>query len=305
MKRIDWTTYENAQVYAATMDLLAKRKVALPVSDPQSGKLFMQAIRDAQVVITENRRRALTSIDAVSGELRKRFQDNGVLPQHIDCLRRGYKKRADREQQVEDPKDVRIRELEAQVKVLEEENQALEDEQDDFTDRIKELEARPDAMQVVQQWCSKMLADALRDALPSMPKVADLSAQVAPKKEPLPQFERDRRRDPEAAASGGSPKAKKRIAIIGGYDEHHRVIHTEVGAFLDLRYVRGDAAVEKIAALKDFSKEPGTSTIVWTTELGSVQLRAAQLSIQNRATFNGNVDGVVHKLRTYIEKERS
>lgn len=87
--RVDWTTYEQAQFYAAVVDLLKGRKIELPISTAAGRTAFLQACRDAQVAIVENRRRNIASIDNITGDLRRRFIETGVLPQHPEKLKKG------------------------------------------------------------------------------------------------------------------------------------------------------------------------------------------------------------------------
>ena len=66
--RIDWTDFEEDKVARATLDILRAEHVKMPIDDPwkRNGPL-LAAVRKAQVVLPENRRRPIANRDTVAG----------------------------------------------------------------------------------------------------------------------------------------------------------------------------------------------------------------------------------------------
>lgn len=263
-KRVDWTAYEQGQVYAATVDLLKNRKVSLPVEPP--GKEFLQAIRDAQVSLPENRRRPFASIDSLTGDLAKRFVDNGIIRKdHHESYRRGWnKKQKNAEAPEVDPRDTRIEELQHEVTGN---NQYIQE----LHGRISSLEAeleywknQPGPMDFIQQWVAQTLSLAMQGA-EAAKRRSEGGMEPAPdlleryRKQPIPQFERERRKDPTPTPGTGDLRPK--FAVVGdllGPDKE--AIHKECGTVAQMRYLD---ATNKLQGLKQFNANSGR-VVIWT-----------------------------------------
>jgi hypothetical protein len=302
MKRIDWTEYEQAQVYAATVDLLDNRKVALPVEGFKGGKAFMQAIRDAQVALPEKRRRPLASIDAVSGDLRKRFIDAGILPRDIDSLRRGADKKS-AAPEAPDPKDERIAELEQQVSRLEDEVSSLEQANTTQAGRIAELEARPDAMTVVQQWVARTLSLALI-AADDAKKPAAMRVEPQQTKEALPQFEKDRRKDPVAAAAGSARPFRAKVAVIGGQPQDHASIAEHLADHADLRYFSPQPSASVMDAIKGIAGSGGT-VLLWSDHASHQVESQLKARVVQYHRHSGNLTSLIERIKGFIITQRN
>lgn len=295
MKRIDWTVFEQSQIFAATFQLVQNRKLQLPVEGSPGCSSFLQAMRDAQVgALPGNRQRTLSSIDAVTGDLLKRFQDNGVLPRDLKTLRRGYKLK-----EKSDPRDLRIAALEEQVKKLEGDCSLANDQRSDAWEQIKALQARPDAMTVVQQWVAKTLSLALIAAEDAKKPHA---LRIEPVKEVLPEFERARRKHPEQAASAAGI-FKPKLAIIGGQAADHLAISRDFeGARInvDLRYFSPQPGTTVYDSLKQIASSGG-AVLLWhdhAHQSVEAQLKARQISYHRH---DGNLVSVIERLHGFAE----
>lgn len=319
MARIDWSVYEQSQVFTATSDLLKQRKVALPVQSELGLKLFMQAMRDAQVgALPEARRRPLASIEAVGGDLRKRFIDAQILPSNPERYKRGSAKRMGGRAAPVDPKDERIAELESEKSHLESEVADLDRKLEEAQRRIAELEARPDAMTVVRQYVSRMLADALLladdakkpahqrfDSAPPLKPPAEREA-VPPiyedrRKEQVPDFEKERRKTGGAPEPSAAPKLPK-ILIVGGGSAHQKT------ALPAAKILNGEArcifwADESYDLLTDRAKgADGVFILMGATSHDAVGV-VAKANKHYQRVIGYSPDHLVNMIRNWLKRE--
>lgn len=236
-KRIEWTEFEQSTVYSATVDLLKDRKAELPISTSKARLVFLQAVRDAQVALPENRRRKyILAVENITGDLRQRFIDNGILPRDLESLkvRRGKAKEAQVEE-VRDPRDDRIVELTGQI----DDAQRLLGEKDGLIEtlrgRIVVLESQPTPLALMQNFIADTIAlafqkvgDAQKPHGVRMPATFHKAppgverddpspdAIIEKRKEDLPAFERERRKDPQYLSGNSEEMRLPKITVIGG-----------------------------------------------------------------------------------------
>ena len=289
--KIIWTVTEQADFYSAFIEELKEAGVEFPVKASDLSKT-MAAARTAMKVIKVERRREMTSIDSIRGDLAKRLIDNGVFPRdYLESLR---KKRAKDEPQP-DPRDVRIKELEAEIETAEKYNVALIEEKRALQERIAVLENQPSPVDLVKSFFADIIAEGLAKRA-VMDKPAGVYGPVKKPEGPLPDFERARRR---GDVPDGKPQPKKKVALIGGWSDDHAVVVREFGEKLDLRLIKGDDSADKVRALGDWAKQPGHVVVAWFTEMRPEVERAVKLSIPSPARAQGNLQDLLGKLRGY------
>lgn len=218
-KRVDWTDFEQAQVYSAVVDLLKAKKIATPVEPGKNGALFMNVMREAQVVLPDKRRRPLANVDALppATPLAKRFMDNGIIPKdYYFSYRRRATKKAGVPEEAPDPRDQEIVDLRNQLDAAQtgiREFQALAEQ---LRGRVLELENQPSPMQVMQRAIAETLAMALQ--MHEDRKKPDFMRPEPPverRKEELPAFEIERRKSGGVPEQPATPRLPK-ILIAGG-----------------------------------------------------------------------------------------
>lgn len=162
-KRVDWTDYEQSQVYSAAVEMLKQRKVQLPISNSAGRVAFLKVMRECQVVLPDNRRRPhINSLENISGDLATRFITNNVLTKDFKNLKKGSDKKL--KEQAPDPQALRIQELEAEVAGNKQYIQEREDRITELEARIVELQSQPTPMQLIQKFVADTLAMALTQA---------------------------------------------------------------------------------------------------------------------------------------------
>lgn len=272
--KIIWNVTEEADWYAAFLEGLKERKVPTPVG-PGHLKEVMEAAREALKVLRVERRRSITSIDAIRGELGKRLVGNNIFPRnYLDVLRRGAAKKAI-EPEI-DPNLQRISELEAEITKHTSYIEELENRLETAQGRINELENQPTPMQLLQRAVAETLAMALTMAEDQKkpaglrvpggePSQAGKSTTEADRrKEDIPQFERDRRKDPIAftsAINASTPGNRPKFALIADFTGGDKAnIHAAVREIADVRYLDSS---NKFQGLKQFNANAGR-IVVWT-----------------------------------------
>lgn len=143
-QRVEWTDFEQETLFAAVTDLARQ----------QPGISLVKAMQMAQVSIHDaRRRRKITSISNIPIGLRNRFIQVGLLARDWEKQLRRVRKDVAAPQ--EDPRDARIRDLEAEVTKLREELRDAEVE-------VRELRNRPTPTQLIQTFIADTLALALQ-----------------------------------------------------------------------------------------------------------------------------------------------
>lgn len=256
--KIIWTVTEQADWYAAFIAALKERDVAFPVTQSDLKKI-MEAAREALKVLKVERRRDITSIDSIRGDLAERLIGNGIFPRnYLTELRRPGSKAAAGATGKEDPQARRIAELEEHVKALEDERDGLLLEKGDFIERIAVLDRRPTATESIQLFVAETLAMALD--LHEQGKRPE-ALRIPREKAEIPDFERERRRDPVAAAGGGLNGGKPKFALVADFvGSDKAAIHSACSGVADLRYLDGHG---KLSGLKVFNANGGR-IVVWT-----------------------------------------
>ena len=178
---------------------------------------FVHAVIEAQVVLPQNRRREINSIDGIAGEFRKRFVDNGFLPADVAPFRKGYKPPEEREEN--DPQKIRIAELTAErdelgtrVDELKTQNKGLVEE----SLRLRrELQGMPSEANVVKNFVADILYlwDAKKKAVPGASHLPEVSQVPKVLEEPRPP-----KHDSEQRQEDVAPKVH--VAVVGGGTMH-------------------------------------------------------------------------------------
>ena len=290
--RIDWTLTEQSDWYAAFVEALKKRKVEFPVRQSDL-KDVMESAREALLVLKVERRRPMASIDAIRGDYAQRLVDNGIFPRdYLDVLRRTP--RAPEEPEV-DPREVRITELEAR---LQEVSTLAASQKAEIAGLQHQLSKTPKERDVVVNFFADILyaAKAKEQALikPELrittPPV-DLEAKA--------NADAERKRLEET-----SGEKRIRIAIVGGKDPMHQLVHAEVGKYADMRYFSSDDRDKLVDSLRQF-KMPGYGKIfLWSDAIdhGSLnKLKSANIPFEY---FSGQHTKLIERIKAEIIKMR-
>lgn len=178
-KRVDWTPEERQKWREASLELLKQRKFKHPKNWMELGN-FMRIVREAQIVLSESRRRDLRSTNAFEPDFQF-FIDAGFLPVNVRDLRKGAGKR---EAEKTDPNLIRINQIsderdKAVELALGEESQRKAAEAEVQVLRAK-LAQVPTEAQVIKTFIADILADvqARGRALPG-PTSAQINETVA------------------------------------------------------------------------------------------------------------------------------
>lgn len=221
MDKIIWTVTEQADWYAAFVAALERRKVPLFPVTADRLRDVMGAARDALLVIKTERRRTITSVDSIRGDLAKRLITNGIFPRdYLESLR--LKRRGAERVEERDARDDRIAQLEEELSAAIDAGAKTNDALGAALARIAELEQRPAPVDLIKSFFADIIAEGLAKRA-AADKPAHVAGPIAPPKEPLPDFERARRKDPVAAAGGnGSTPKLPKILIVGGNSAYDR-----------------------------------------------------------------------------------
>lgn len=252
--KIIWTLTEESDFYAAFVTSLQKRRLAFPVQSSDL-KAIMESAREGVLVLKVERRREMSSVDSIRGDVAKRLIDNGIFPRnYLEALRRNAKVAND-----DDPQAKRIEELTAKVTQLEGQLQASEEEIGMLGDQLREAQNQPTPAQAIQRLVAETLAMAL--SLHDDSRKPE-GVRVQREREEIPAFERERRKDPVAAASGGVNGARKpKFALVADFvGSDKAAIQSALGELADLRYLDAQA---KLQGLKDFNANGGR-IVMWT-----------------------------------------
>lgn len=328
-KRIDWTEYEQATMYSAIVELLKSRKIETPISTAKGRTAFLNVARDAQVALPENRRRKhLNSLDNITGALRQRFIDNGILPRNLEALKKGAKVKAP------DPREEKIAELTQQLEQVREEwaNQLEQAKQqctqlqtinNDLRERITVLENQPTPMMMLQEAIADTLALAMRKAndvnKPAFfrpgggsvaPKSAgirrdddpthDEAAFVERRKENLPVFERERRKDPSPTSSAGE-KLPKVVIVANGRAVQSTAEPAIKGLVHQARFtiVSGD----NIHALKDKVRNADMTFVLIGSVSHATTNSVTQATRHFERVHNWGADNLRSRIKVWLERE--
>lgn len=237
-KRVDWTEHEQDELYTASVSLFKE--------NPKMR--FLEGVRMAQIVLQPGRKRTLSTISNIPKPLRDRFVLNGFLSKDWEKMGRRVKR-------VPDTTVSRVSELEETIKLRDQEIEALKT-------KIESLMARPAADQVVQAWIARTISLALIEANAANKPEAQtpLRAIEAKLREPIPDFERQRRKDPTGFTVGMNNKSKTRFALISEFDNVDKGrLHNEIQGFADIRYID---ALDKFGTLGRFNADGGR-IITW------------------------------------------
>lgn len=257
--KIIWTLTEESDFYAAFISELQHRKMTFPVDNSRLGDI-MKAARDAVKVIKVERRRDITSVDSIRGEIAKRLIDNGFFPRnYMVSLRRGY--RAGDQEGEPDPKDIRIADLMNQIEAADRDLAEYKLTVQNLRDRMQLMSEQPTPVQLIEDFFARIIAKGLGMKAASEKPAHAIISNV--KKEELPEFERERRKDPTgyiAPTANGKPKFAL-VADFVGSDKAS--IHEAVSDVAELRYIDAQA---KLQGLKDFNANGGR-IITWADHM--------------------------------------
>lgn len=301
--RVDWTDFEQAQVYAATVDLLKAKKIATPVEPGKNGALFMSVLREAQVVLPEKRRRPLANVDALptSSPLAKRFVENQIIPKDYYQV---YRRRANKKASPADEPQVdpRILELETLNQQYVEQITSLGQRLADAETKLHAYARQPTPMQLIQRFVADTLAMALIQ-VEDHKKPAGFRPPLEERRQPqeqmpLPEFERERRRDP--MPTPGLPSDKPRIVVVGGSDKDYARIQNEVGRHADMRYIDTPAKING-SALKHLTSNGGR-VVVWTDFASHTFNKSLEAANVQYHRHSGNLNSLVEYLKATILK---
>lgn len=243
MKRVDWTEHEQDEMLTAA--------VRIAKENPKMALLAIMKL--SQVAVAENRKRNLNAISNLPKYLRDRLVLQGLLDKDWERKRRGYKAR------LPDPKDAKIAALEAQIKTL---NEALAEANTDLKGMDEEnnrLLSQPGPLELVEDFFARIIAKGLGMKDDAGKPYGVHGTPIV--KIPIPQHERDRRKDPVgfAALQGGS-KTKPKFAIVSSFEDIDKAqLHRLVAGAADMRYIDG---VNKFGGLGRFNADGGR-IILW------------------------------------------
>lgn len=294
--KIIWTVTEQADWYAAFLEGLKERDVPFPVTAAYLPQI-MESAREALKVLKVERRREITSIDAIRGELAQRLIEQQIFPRdYLESLRR--KRIAD----APDPSVQRMNQLEELLALREAELADARQWADEREAVIKQLQAAPSPMEQLQVWLARTLAMALSDANSGPLTTTPLKQAEQRLKEALPQFERDRRRDPVAftaglPTNGGKPKFAV-VADLVGSDKGR--IHAEVSSLADLRYLD---SVAKFGGLKLFNATGGR-IVLWTDHAPHEWEKSLNSIGVSFHRHRGTLPALIQHLKETVEKTK-
>ena len=166
-KRIFWTDYEQSEVYRVFTELVEQKKIKdrpVPNSYSRDGSLVMSLLRQAQLVLPENRRRSLANIEALTPELGERLALHGYFPKN---WRTFYKKKIEQRKEAAaevDPQAKLIQELQARVAELEQRIKDSEEQREGLSQALVNLRNQPTFGEQLQSWIADTLALALTRA---------------------------------------------------------------------------------------------------------------------------------------------
>jgi hypothetical protein len=255
--KIKWTTTEQADFYAAFVAEMKERKLQFPVKAMDLRPL-LESARVAMKVLKVERRRDITSIDSIRGEVAQRLIDNGFFPRkYLEELRKKRIKAEDKP----DPRDELIKHLETTLAERDADLAALRDNLAGAESRIAQLEQQPSPVDLIKSFFSDIIAEGL-EKRERAGKPAHMIIPPTRKDEgPLPAFERERRKDPVAVAQGAPGAAgKPKFALVGDFVGSDKArIHEELSPLAELRYID---AQTKFQGLKQFNANHGR-IVVW------------------------------------------
>lgn len=237
-KRVVWTEHELDELYSAAASFFKEKP----------NMKFLAGVRMAQVVLQPGRKRTLTTISNIPKPLLDRFILNNFLPKDWEKMGRRVKR-------VPDQTVDRAKELEVILLQRDQEIAALKT-------AVENLLARPGTTEVLQIWIARTISLALIEANSANKPEAQtpLRAMEAKIKEPIPDFERQRRKDPTGFAVGLSTKAKPKFAIISEFSNVDKgKLHNDIQSAADMRYID---SMEKFGTLGRFNADGGR-IIAW------------------------------------------
>lgn len=274
-QRVDWSDWEAMQYRTSMKEALQQRKVKLPIDTPRGRTTFFKVSKEIMAILKNAhgnfRPRNIVSIENITGDLRRWFIDNGVFYPDLRAMKR-YEKERPTVGAAPDPKDERIAELQLEVEAQKQTVVDLLNDLKTAKAEVAELRAKPDAFTVVQRWVAQTLAMALSQAdaekkgwtsVPPQPKEPirpEDSILERYTKEPIPDFERARRKDPTPTQGTGDLRPKFAIvADFVGVDKH--TIHQGVSDIANPRYLDSGS---KLDGMKAFHSNGGR-VVVWAT----------------------------------------
>lgn len=299
-KRIDWTDFEQGEVYNGVMDLIKLQKLPLPVPPGKGGAQFLNLIRQAQIKLQPQRQRPLNNIEAISG-MAQRFIDHGVIPKnYLDVYRRSPRKQEVEMESVEapppDPRDEQLKQLGEEL-----EHWKLRARNAESTVRTWEaLPKPPTEAQVIKSFISDILAEASRKG--SQGLLGPLTEFKPPPKlelpkEFLPDFEKERRLRGSEPVSEDRQRLPK-IAVVGG-DQMHTALAQELKDIADLRFFPtrqgGDDHIgERLKAFKDSTYG---KVVLWTNYTSHQAGKSMQHQNIPYVSYMGERGGMIAKLK--------
>lgn len=156
--RIDWTDEERKKWFDAAIEMMKQQKFK-PPTDWKGVSKFMNIVRQALVVLPENRRRPLYNTDTIRVDLPK-FIEAGFIPANVLDLRKaGGKRGPDKD----DPTTIRLNQLaderDAAVKLAEEQSAHTQVLKAENHRLLNELSKVPSEAQVIKTFIADILAD--------------------------------------------------------------------------------------------------------------------------------------------------
>jgi hypothetical protein len=121
------------------------------------------------------------------------------------------------------------------------------------------------------------------------------------RKETLPDFERDRRRDPVAYASqlNGSVPQKPKFALVADFvGSDTGTIHRELGELADMRYLDAPA---KLQGLRQFNANAGR-IVLWADHAPHDWERAMKAMGVSYRVHRGSLPSLVQSIKDAVQK---
>jgi hypothetical protein len=283
MPRIHWTQDEIRTVVRTAKEVKAGDK----------GMSYARMMELAQLSIPPHRRRQIKAITGQRPELLSALAAEGLISVDTGPVRA----------KPLDPNLTRINQLADERDKAIESLAAAEQRIGQLNEEVTRLRAavRSEA-EVVKGFVSDILATALQRVEDSKkPQAVRLEPIVYPQqqKEEIPEWERERRRDPTPKPTGnGAHKVK--VAIVGGSNPDHAAILREVQAAgredLDLRFFGGDLQGSKADAVKGVASTGGR-VLLWIDHApheAGVRMNSMKVGFER---YSGNLNGLIEKVK--------